>query len=86
MKRALAILVAIATLSITGCTGRYTMDMSGLDRASQEHVEPVSDRYTFSELNRASDDALGGASDKYSFSTLNDLSSQTFDKYTRGRK
>jgi hypothetical protein len=84
MKRALAILVAVATLSVTGCTGRYTMDMSGLDRASQDHVEPISERYTFTELNKASDSALGEASDKYSFSTLNDLSSKTFDKYTRG--
>ena len=86
MKRALAILVAIATLSITGCTGRYTMDMSGLDRASQDHVEPTSDHYTMSELDRASDSALDEASRKYSLSTLNDLSSKTFDPYTRGRK
>ena len=83
MKYALAILVL---LTVTGCTGRYTMDMSGLDRASTEHVKPVSERYTFSELNRASDSALGAASDKYSASTLNDLSSKTFDPYTRGRK
>ncbi len=86
MKRALAIIVALATLSINGCTGRYTMDMSGLDRATQDNLQPVSERYTFNELNKASDDALGAASDKYSFSTLNDLSSETFDPYTRGRK
>lgn len=84
MKRALAILAVLPLLTVTGCMGRYTMDMSGLDRASQDHVEPISERYTFTELNKASDDAMGAASDKYSFSTLNDLSSKTFDKYTRG--
>lgn len=83
MKRALTLL---AFLTLTGCSGRYTMDMSGLDRASQDHVEPTSDRNTMSELDRASDSALDEASRKYSMSTLNDLSSKTFDPYTRGRK
>lgn len=82
MKRACAV---IALLVLSGCSGRYTMDMSGLDRASQDHVEPVSERYTMAELDKASGKTLGEASDKYSMSTLNDLSSKTFDRYTRGR-
>ena len=81
MKRALALL---ALLTLTGCTGRYSMDMSGLDRASQDSVEPISNRYTMSELDDASDKALDETSRKYSMSSLNDLSSKTFDKYTRG--
>jgi hypothetical protein len=85
MKRALAIIVALATLSITGCTGRYTMDMSGLDRASQDTVEPASERLTVSELERVTDSALDETGRKYSMSTLNDLSNQAFDKHTRGR-
>lgn len=81
MKRALCL---FALLSLTGCTGRYTMDMSGLDRASQDHVEPTSVRYTMSELDDASDRALDDTSRKYSMSSLDDLSSKTFDRYTRG--
>lgn len=82
MKRALTLL---AFLTLTGCSGRYTMDMSGLDRASQDTVEPATERLTVSELDRVTDSALDETSRKYSMSTLNDLSNQTFDKYTRGR-
>jgi len=82
MKRALALL---GLLSLSGCAGRYTMDMSGLDRASQDTVEPATERLTVSELDRVTDSALDETSRKYSMSTLNDLSDKTFDKYTRGR-
>ena len=85
MTRLLA-LSALVALSLTACAGgRYSMDMTGLDRASTENVNPISERYTMTELDTATTDALGQASDKYSMTTLNDLSSEAFDPYTRGK-
>jgi hypothetical protein len=84
MKRVLALVVLAFALS--GCAGtRYSMDMSGLDRLSNDTSGRAADKYTMSELNRLSDATLGEAGDKYSMSKLNDLSSETFDPYTRGR-
>lgn len=83
MKRALTLL---AFLTLTGCAGRYTVDMSGLDQASEDYVEPRANRYTMPELDEASERTLGDTADKMSMSELNDLSSDTFDPYTRGRK
>ncbi|MCA8911131.1 MAG: hypothetical protein KDB82_05480 [Planctomycetes bacterium] len=72
--------IVLVSFALLGGCASYSLDMSGLEGYSNDHLDDASERYSMSTLDHLSDSSMGRASENLTMSDLERASNHTLDE------